>query len=121
MKTVRNENILVCDVDETLYLSTGNKELKTRPVWDELTKSFIYIQPHEPHVRLIHEQKARGRFIIVWSKGGHAWAEAVVNALGLVSVVDLVMTKPIAYIDDQPVETWLTEQIYIPHTLEYKT
>lgn len=120
MKTIRNENILVCDVDETLYISTSDKSLKTRPVWDEVTNSWLKIQPHEPHVRLLLDQKARGRFLIVWSKNGYAWAEAVVNALGLSSTVDMIMTKPMAYVDDSPVSEWLTERIFIPHTLEYK-
>lgn len=120
MKVIRNENILFADVDETLYVSTSDKALKTRPVWDELTTSFIYVQPHEPHVRLLMDQKARGRHIIVWSKNGFAWAEAVVNALGLNGVVDQVMTKPTAYVDDTPVSEWLTERIYIPIELEYK-
>lgn len=120
MKTVRNENVLPVDVDETLIVSTTDKELKTRPVWDDVTKSFLMVQPHENHVRLLMDQKARGRFIIVWSKNGFAWAEAVVNALGLSSTVDLVMTKPTAYVDDVEVKDWLTERIFIPHTMEYK-
>lgn len=120
MKVIKNENVLFTDVDETLYISTADKSLKTRPVWDITTNSFLYIQPHEPHVRLLLDQKARGRCIIVWSKNGYAWAEAVVNALGLASTVDYVMTKPSAYVDDTPVSEWLTERIFIPHTLEYK-
>ena len=121
MKIIRNENILCVDVDETLIVSTGDKTLKTRPIWDEVTKGFINVQPHLPHVRLLQEEKARGRFVIVWSRGGYAWAEAVVTGLGLISSVDLIMSKPYAYIDDKPVQSWLTEQIYIPHTMEYKT
>ncbi len=121
MKIIKNENVLVCDVDETLIVSTPSKDLKSRPIWDQVTQAFLNVQPHEPHVRLLREEKARGRFIIVWSRGGHAWAEAVVKGLGLLGTVDLIMSKPYAYVDDMPVERWLTERIFIPHDTEYKT
>jgi len=121
MKVIKNENILTCDVDETLIVSTSDKSLKTRPIWDHVTNSFIMVQPHEPHVRLLIEEKARGRFIIVWSRGGHEWAENVVKGLGLVSSVDLIMSKPYAYVDDKPVQDWLYDRIFIPHDMEYKT
>lgn len=121
MKVIKNENVLVVDVDETLVLSTEVRDLKSVPIWDEVTGSFLYVQPHQPHVRLIHEENQRGRFIIVWSRGGHAWAEAVVKGLGLLGSVDLIMSKPYAYIDDVPIQNWLTDRIFIPHTTEYKT
>lgn len=121
MHVIKNENVLTVDVDETLIVSTSDVQLKTVQVWDQVTQSFIQVQPHKPHVRLLHEEKARGRYIIVWSRGGHAWAESVVKGLGLLGVVDLIMSKPYAYVDDKPVNEWLTEQIYIPHTQEYKT
>ena len=121
MKIIKNENVLCVDIDETLIVSTDDKDAKTCPIWDQVTKSFLAVQPHKPHIRLLHEEKSRGRFIIVWSRGGHAWAEAVVKGLGLLGTVDLIMSKPYAYIDDKPINEWLTEQIYIPHNTEYKT
>jgi hypothetical protein len=120
VKIIKNENVLAVDIDETLIVSTTDKSLKTRPIWDAVTESFIMVQPHMPHVRLLLEEKQRGRFIIVWSRGGHAWAEAVVKGLGLLTSVDLIMSKPYAYVDDTPVQEWLAERVFIPHTTNYK-
>lgn len=50
---------------------------------------------------------------MVWSAGGGDWAEAVVKALGIEEMVDIVMSKPSWYYDDKPCEDWMGKQIYL--------
>lgn len=116
MQVINRENVIFFDVDDTLVLWDVEKHCRD-------TQSVLVIDPydgipvrlavHEPHVKLLMNHKARGTVIVVWSQGGYAWAEAVINALGLTDFVDLVMTKPRAYVDDLAVTAWMSERIYI--------
>jgi protein-L-isoaspartate O-methyltransferase len=116
MKTIKNDVVAAFDVDQTLVMwgpeiGSHQSDLSIRNPYDGLE---VDVQIHAAHVRLLKQMKARGRFIIVWSAGGAEWAQSVVNALNLQHMVDLVMTKPIAYVDDMPVESWMQHRIYIP-------
>lgn len=122
MKQIKNENVLVVDVDDTLILHRPKHQAaKLYEVKDPVTDQYILLEGHVPHIRLIREEAIRGKFIIVWSKGGHEWAARVVEALYLTDYVDLCMTKPVAYIDDKPVAEWLQDRIYIPPDARYKS
>lgn len=116
MKTVGNEVNVFCDVDDTLvhwhndYSKPGDDKIK---IIDPYDKSVNYLKPHKKHIRLLKKMKGRGNFIIVWSAGGFKWAEAVVKALKLEDVVDLVMTKPAKYVDDLDASVWIGSRIYL--------
>lgn len=66
-----------------------------------------YLMPHKRHIEQLKAHKARGHTIIVWSQGGHQWAEAVVMALGLRDFVDLVLEKPQWAYDDKQAEEFI--------------
>ena len=66
------------------------------------------------------EEHHRKGFIIVWSRSGVEWATAVVRALGLDSYVHQVMSKPVVYFDDCPVDTWMKDRVYIKPDVHYK-
>lgn len=107
MKTIRNEQIIWCDVDSTLIEHhQGN-----------LTVSYYgeerLVTPHLEHISFLRSLKARGCYIIVHSNNGYAWAETIVKALKLEDVVDQVMSKPFKVIDDAPAETWMPMNIWI--------
>lgn len=108
MKIIENENTIFFDVDETLILHSGSFAGKSehKPVgnnvfiYDKRIDRTIIAQPYHPHIDILLQSKARGRFVVVWSASGHLWAEMVLKALGLQNHVDLVMTKPSVYLDD---------------------
>lgn len=123
MKTVDNDDIAPFDVDQTLVLSKDtevNPHNLTVEIYDPITEKFIKMLVHEPMVRLLREQKRRGSFIMVWSRGGYEWAANVVKALHLTECVDLVMSKPKVYYDDLPVQEWLKDRVYLEPRSTYK-
>jgi predicted phosphatase len=106
MKVEKNRNVITFDVDDTLI------------IWDEFSRDLTYTSPdrlvvicpydgkpysftvHERHVAFLKREKAKGSFVIVWSRSEGAWAEAVCKALNLEDYVDIAMSKPTKYVDD---------------------
>jgi len=118
MRVIKSENIKFFDIDGTLILpyTTGPAIY----VYDAVTRKDIKMQAHEPNVRLLLEEKHRGSTIIVWSMGGYEWAANVVRALNLVTKVDFVMSKPLAYFDDVPIDEWLRFRVFLDPNMKYK-
>jgi hypothetical protein len=122
MKVINQESTVFVDCDDTLVMWGKYKEFDTRDKVEiknphDGTSSFLF--PHLGHIKVLKDRKARGSFIVVWSSGGFAWAEAVVKALGLENHVDLCMTKPHMYIDDKKATEWMGEHLYIPYGSGY--
>ena len=112
-----------CDVDGTLTVrpeDPGFDPNKQVPVWDVVTKSWIKTQINLNTVRLLNEKNHQGYFIHVWTQGGAAWGEAVVNAAGIRGIVNLISEKPKGYMDDMPCEKWMGEKILITQDIRYK-
>lgn len=120
MKVIDNENTVFFDVDETLIQHCAYTDDCEVEVEDPIADRIITVNKHYQHIRLLKEEKARGRYIVVWSAGGYQWAENVIKALDLSIYVDLVMTKPLAYVDDKPITEWLSRRIYISPETRYK-
>ena len=103
MKILKNDRVLVVDIDNTLIMWSkrhhewGKNKIK---IEDPLSYETLYLTPHKVHIRLLKQHKARGYYVIVWSKASYHWANAVVEALDLTEYVDLVMSKPEKHIDD---------------------
>ncbi len=119
MIVLRNENVIFCDVDETL-VHHDTADLKTVDVVDPITGSHVVVGVNETMVRLVKEESHRGSIVVVWSRGGYEWAESVVVALGLESAVDYVMSKPHAYFDDKDISDWLKHRVFIDPKTVYK-
>lgn len=128
MNLIQSENIKPFDVDGTLVYKPG-----TLPDKEPLEHSMITIMDpisstggtitmavNLNMVRLLKEEKHRGACVVVWSRGGYAWANAVVTALGLKESVDFCMSKPLAYFDDVPCQEWLQNQVFIDPKIQYK-
>lgn len=103
MKIIHGEHNIMVDVDNTIALwdpkhkKPGKGKLK---FVDPYTKNVLYLTPHNVHIRIIRQWKARGFKIFVWSMSGVMWAEEVVRVLGLEDAVDYVMSKPEKHVDD---------------------
>ncbi len=108
---VENECIIFFDVDDTLVMwdkSHGN-QIK---VPDDTDLRAKYVTPHRFHIELLKSHKARGYTVVVWSAGGYKWAQSVVRRLGLEEHVDIIMTKPIKYVDDLHCEEFMGQRLY---------
>jgi hypothetical protein len=107
------------DVDDTLVvwgMGSSPDAIDVKMDWG----AGIMIErlvPHKAHIEQMRKHRYRGHKIIVWSAGGSEWAEAVVNALGIRDMVDLIISKPVWYYDDIRSSEFLHEsaRIYIPH------
>lgn len=104
MKTIKNENVVVFDVDQTLLIwnkdhdKPGQGKIEVQDPYDAF--KTIYLKPHHVHCRLLRQYKGRGFTVIVWTKAGYSWAESAVKILNLEKYVDYVMTKPDRHVDD---------------------
>lgn len=56
--------------------------------------------PNIPAIEHLKKMRKRGHTVIVWSRGGEDWAEAVVEALGIGEYVDVVCDKLHYHMDD---------------------
>lgn len=121
MRVHKNEHVTPFDVDKTLILPY-DPESKNPWVWvyDAVTNSKIKMTSHMPNIRLLKEEHHRGSHIIVWSRGGYEWAEAVIEALGLEKYVSDVYTKPYVYFDDLDVKEWMNQRVYLAPDAKYK-
>lgn len=122
MQIIRSESTVFVDIDDTLVTAyksdSRNKAVK---IEDPLNPGiYLKMSVHEPMVRLVKEESHRGSFIVIWSRGGHEWATSVIKALDLQNYVNIVMSKPMVYFDDTPIEKWLTYRVYLEPEMRYK-
>lgn len=113
---IRYDNIAYFDVDETLVF-TENKD-KHEPKHAMITiaipgKPGVLCEINQPQVDRLKMHRIWGNGVIVWSKSGFDWAEAVVNALELNDYVDAILAKPTYYYDDKKCCQFLTEHRYL--------
>lgn len=106
MKVIKNDMIVFCDIDDTL-VGWGNPEFVDNGNFVEIEcngfKETHWILKENVEALKLH--KTRGHAIVIWSAGGYDWAQAVVKALKLEEIVDLVCAKPQWLYDDlQPEE-----------------
>jgi hypothetical protein len=122
MRVIKNEKTVFIDVDETLvhHLTQTLPQKDYIFVKDTVRGGELIVKPNHNNIRLLLEEHARGSHIVVWSRGGYAWAETVVKALGLTKKVHQVMTKPMIYIDDKDVSEWLPYRVYLKPDEIYK-
>jgi phosphoserine phosphatase len=104
---LKNHEVVCFDVDNTLivvsYIRT-NYKLRYK-------KQTMYYIPVEEHIELLKKYHSYGKAIVVWSGGGYDWVKTVCKALQISKYVSIMMTKPLAYVDDLDANVWMT-QIY---------
>lgn len=108
MNVTRNDNVVYFDVDDTLVMWSWAAEFNDQVITFDNWGHAVQLVPHKKHIELMRQFKARGHYVIVWSQGGYAWAEAVCKTLGIEHLVDEVKTKPKWIIDDLSPSVWMT-------------
>jgi hypothetical protein len=110
MIVIDNEHIVAFDIDQTLFM---HDESSPYGIINPNSGSQIFGYANSKHIELMRQFKGRGMFVVVWSKSGSKWAEAVVKDLHLTSYVDLIISKFDRYVDDLKANEVLGERIYI--------
>lgn len=107
MKVELNRFVVATDIDDTLIIWDSKSKDLTADTKDRLVvqcpytgKPYSFIV-HERHVEFLRREKAKGSFVIAWSRSEALWAEAVIKALNLEDSIDLVMSKPVKVLDDK--------------------
>jgi hypothetical protein len=115
---INHEQIYLFDVDETLIhhiqpsdIDVFNQDRVLELKYESINETYLVLI-NEIHRKLVKEMYHRGRYVIIWSARGHEWAEIVVKALGLENHVHMIMSKPIAYVDDVGADDFM-KRIYI--------
>jgi len=122
MITIDSTRIIYFDVDETLLLWDWRKwNPKGDKIIDIGTPGSAGIHriaalPHERHIVLLKQFRARGFTIVVWSQGGAQWAKAAVEALHLTDFVHLAISKPNWICDDLSAKHFMPDNIYLHPT-----
>lgn len=120
MKILATEQLIFCDVDETLILwGKIKKHHKAIAYTCPYTKAQLMVRVHEPNLAIVKERLARGATIIVWSASGWKKAAAITKALNLSHPKLIVTSKPVGYLDDKPCESWMGQQIYLDPDSHY--
>lgn len=112
MKIIENEKIICFDVDDTLVMWNHPTSDDAIYVTDPNDGQECRLVPHRFHVNLLKKHRGRGYSIVVWSQGGYMWAYQVIKALKLERYVDIIMTKPLKYVDDLNCPEWMGQHLY---------
>lgn len=103
MITIDNNNVAFFDVDDTLihwkWDESRNDEVMEIAISENHYSAFVV--PHKVHIERLRRHKVIGNAVVVWSRSGAQWAQAVVKALDLEGYVDLCISKPFYYYDDK--------------------
>lgn len=93
--------IFASDVDETLVFLGYHTDPNAIKMRDGFNGSpGDYRVPNLAAINYLKEMKDKGYSVVVWSRGGADWAEAVIKALKIEDYVDVVMDKIAIHMDD---------------------
>jgi FMN phosphatase YigB (HAD superfamily) len=124
MQVITNDMMVMFDCDDTLVMWNNVNYWVPGPDKYEFIDSTdggsAFLQIHKAHVNLLKKYKAQGYTVVVWSAAGYRWAESVVKTLQLEDYVDMVMSKPIKYVDDLSAKEILGSRVYIPFGIKDK-
>lgn len=106
MKVIKHENIVGCDIDDTILLWDNPTVNGPEKVAMPFAGTTVYLVPHTYHIQLLEMYRERGYYIIFWSANGWRHAENAVKVLGLEHLADgkngHIQTKLSKHMDDSP-------------------
>lgn len=116
MQVIENEFLVAYDIDDTIvmwdaefdYTHADKVEFK-----DPYDGKLVYLTPNKKHIDLLKKHKAQGMAVMVWSAGGAKWARSVIDTLELSEYVDIILTKPVKFVDDLQASEILGQRIYL--------
>lgn len=111
MEVIENEFLVAYDVDDTLVMY--DEEFDRVAFLDPYSKETIFLSPNKKHIDLLKKHKAQGMAVMVWSAGGAKWAKSVIDTLELSEYVDIILTKPVKFVDDLQAAEILGQRIYL--------
>lgn len=114
MKIIENEMTVAVDIDDTIVMHIDEDTNGPGKIEFNFYGIKKYLYPHKEHIELVKGFHARGFYIEVHSGNGYQWAAHVIETLKLEKYIDIVKTKYIKLVDDQPVETWAGQRVYLP-------
>jgi len=117
MRIEKNNNPTPFDVDDTLVVWPKDFRIyKPGRIAFMYGNEEVYLEEHSYHAMFLKHCYNRGDLVIVWSANGYAWAENVVQTLGLQSHVHIIMTKPVRHVDDkESISSVVGNRVFIPH------
>jgi phosphoserine phosphatase len=111
MKVIKNELIAFFDVDDTIIKHDHSHINGPGKITCSLYGENRYVTPHELHIKLLKDYKARGYTIYLWSGNGFFWCQEVAHKLELTSYIDYCLSKPVKVVDNEPYSNWLPNPI----------
>lgn len=109
-----NYKTVCVDVDKTLVFDTMSKHYDPeRSLLLTYVNGAVSITPHTKNIELVKLFYKLGYEVIVWSKTGSDWAEAVCTEVGLRPYVSTYLTKPMYYIDDEECSKWMGQRRWL--------
>lgn len=113
MQILESETVIMCDIDDTLLMWETKEENDLVETLCPYSGEIRYLKPHRRHIELLRQYKGRGFTIVFWSAAGYLWAKEAVRVLKLEDIADLIMTKPIKYLDDLGSDSILGTRVYM--------
>lgn len=88
MKVIKYENVVGCDIDDTILMWDNPTVPGIGKVEMEFAGKKVFLTPHTYHIDLLKMYLERGYYIIFWSGNGWQHAERAIKVLGLEELAD---------------------------------
>lgn len=115
MQVLESEFVVFCDIDQTLVM---HNDQGLYSVANPYTQSMVNFDLNWPHIELLKQYKERGMAVALWSAAGYKWAQVIANFVNKQFPldplhVDLILTKPIKFVDDLEAHEVLGQRVYL--------
>lgn len=108
------DQVVVVDCDDTLVMYDMSEYPGDTPldILNPYSGMTLQVIPNEKNIKTVIKFKKLGYYVLVWSRTGKQWADAVVDHLNLREYVDQTLAKPLYYIDDKDSTEWMGDRVY---------